>query len=74
MSPLEATVRIMENLSVTGKLSELNVGQTFDLTEHFLTLFSASKPKRKANPKTVEIKPAHVDMNEIDKKEDDEWA
>lgn len=46
MNPIEATTRLMENLSVTGKLADLNVGQCFDLTQQFLELFTAQKPKR----------------------------
>lgn len=60
MTPIEGTVRLMENLSVTGKLSELNVGQVFDLAEQFHALFSAKPTRSKA--KKEEPKPVHVVM------------
>lgn len=67
MTPLEGAVRLMENWSVTGKLSDLNVGQCLDLTETLLNLFTAQKPKKtpKAPQKSVETpKPVHVNMSE----------
>lgn len=44
MSPLEATVRLIENWNVTGKLADMNVGQVYDLTESLFSLFN-QKPK-----------------------------
>lgn len=77
MTPIEATVRLMETLAVTGKLSECNVGQTYDLAEQFMALFSAQKPKRQRAEKPEPEKPkgpTHIDMNELDKpKETGAW-
>lgn len=68
MTPIEGTVNLIQTWSVTGKLSECNVGDLYDLTEQLFALFSAQKPKRAA--KTPEkgkeqAKPTHVDMNEM---------
>jgi hypothetical protein len=64
MTATEATVRLIENWNVTGKLSDLNVGQTLDLTESVFNLFN-QKPttKRKTSEKATEpAKPTHADM------------
>lgn len=56
MTPIEGTVRVIESWTVTGKLSDLNVGETLELTETVFNLFSAQKPKkeRKTPQKAVE--------------------
>lgn len=66
MTPIEATVRLIENWSVTGKLSDLNVGQTLDLTESVFNLFNQKpKPVRKTPEKATEpAKPVHVVMED----------
>jgi len=67
MTPIEATVRIIETWSVTGKLSDVNVGETLELTERLFDMFNAQKPKRarKTPEKAAETpKPAHVNMEE----------
>lgn len=51
MSPIEGTTRIMESLNVTGKLSELNTGQIYDLAESFHNLFN-QKPKTQRKNKS----------------------
>lgn len=66
MTPLEATVTIMGQLLMTGKLHELNTGQVFDLTEQYMELFSARKRGPKAKPDAAPVAkpsgPVHVDM------------
>lgn len=64
MTPIEATVRLMESLNVTGKLCELNTGQVYDLAEQLFELFN-QKPKSRARANPVQEnpkRPVHVDM------------
>lgn len=66
MEAIEATVRLIENWGILGKLSDLNVGQTLELTQNVFELFDAQKPKkpRKVAEKAAEpAKPTHVDMS-----------
>ncbi len=55
MSPIEATVRLIEGLNMTGKLADLNVGQVYDLSEQWFALFNQKPTNR---PKARE-KAAH---------------
>lgn len=67
MTPIEATVRIIETWTVTGKLSDTNVGETLELTERLFDMFTAQKPKskRKTPEKAAETpQPTHVNMDD----------
>ena len=50
MNAIEATVQLISTWTVTGKLADLNVGETFDLTRDVFDMFSAQKPAKQ--PKT----------------------
>lgn len=83
MDAITATVRLVESLNVTGKLADLNVGQTYDLTEQLFNLFNqkpANRPKapRKSAESPETANPVHVDMNDPNVAaqaplEDDRW-
>lgn len=66
MNPIDATVRLLETWSVTGRLNDLNTGQIYDLTEQLLALFSGAgkKPRAKREPVEPPSGPVHVVMDD----------